>query len=463
MTIPAGVSPATSSVASGAGGMARALAEKISELVDAPLTSSAVTAVSNRLTHSLGVSLASTALQPFTTALDALTAEPGEAVVVGSSTRLAPGAAAFVNAVTAHSSLQEDCGPGGFREGSHPGTYVIPAALAAADLSGCSGDRLQRAIIAGYEAVHRLGLAVPPALSARRFRPVGVMGPFGAAVAAAYALGGDAEAVGRAIGIAANTSAGTSQGFVSGSMEPYFHAGFAARNGLLAASLAVAGAPSAELALEGEHGFFAVYAGQAALTDPLFADDERLAIEGLGSKKYAVCLQNQESIELADEVRELIGGREIDAVVLRRPNTPENGTASPGVGADGPYETRLQRQMSARFTAAAALLGRPVNRPFYFESAGSDAATHDLAERVHLQTSTSGDVEYVAHLSNGETVALAGRRPGILFPDDESFARLFLVRATPVLGEARASAALGQISLLGSAADARSLTKSFAL
>lgn len=441
-------------------GAAARLAAVLSGIATSPLSDSARAATIQRLLHALGVGLASTPLDPYAVSLRALTGERGASTVLASRETLSPGGAAFVNAVALHSSLQEDCGPGGYRDGSHPGVYIIPAALAAAESVGASGEQLLRGVAAGYEAANRVGASVPPGLISRKFRPVGVIGPFGAAVAAAAILGDGTDVIRRAIGIAANLSGGTSQGFVPGTMEPYFHAGFSARNGLLAAQLAVAGAPAAENALDGPHGFFAVYAGEPGRYETLTAPRERLAIEGLGSKKYAACLQNQESLELAAELARRLGGSQVRSAVLERPNTSANGTASPGVGAGPPYTTMLQRQMSARYTVAAALLGRNVRGPLYFQR--DDAEVARLADRIELRTAVEDEIALTAEL-DGEQASIRGRRESILFPTSAETAELFLTRAGPVLGTGGAAVAREHIEALPGLADVRQLTRALRL
>jgi 2-methylcitrate dehydratase PrpD len=441
-------------------GAAAMLAEVLSDIAAAPLSRPARSAAIQRLLHALGVGLASTRLDPYAVSLRALSGEPGMGTVLASCETLSAGAAAFVNAVSLHSSLQEDCGPGGYQDGSHPGVYIVPAALSAAESIGASGERLLRGLAVGYEAASRVGASVPAGLEARKFRPVGVIGPFGAAAAAAAILGDGADVIRRAIGIAANLPAGTSQGFVPGTMEPYFHAGFAARNGLLAAQLAVAGATAAENALEGPHGFFAVYAGEPGRYAALTAPRERLAIEGLGSKRYAACLQNQESLELATELVRRLGGARVRNAVLERPGTSANGIASPGVDAEPPYTTMLQRQMSARYTAAAALLGRDVRDSLFFRSVDTEAA--HLADRIELCTTAGDEIALTVEFDGGQE-SIIGRRPSILFPTALETAELFLTRAGTVLGAGGAAAARAEIEALPELADVRRLTSTLRL
>lgn len=430
-----------------------AIAQRADGILDAEL----MEAVKARLLHAIGVAVVGTTFEPYAVAARALDSDAGKTPLLASPGSYAPADAAFVNAVAAHSSLQEDCGPGGFEEGSHPGTYIVPAAMAAAHATHCSGEQLVRGVIAGYEAVGIIGRLAPSGLGHRRFRPVGVMGPFGAAAAVSKILGDDPATLAIAIAIASNVGGGTGQGFVSGTIEPYLHAGFSARNGYLAATLAHAGATASEDALDGDFGFFSVYAGEGPKT---VAPADTAAITRLGSKKYAVCLQNQESLELATELLPQINGRSIKSVRLSRPATSGNGTASPGVASSGPYTTMLQRQMSARFSVAAALLGRKVDDPRYFASADSDSEAERLAEQVELATSVSDVVQIEVTLAGTpEPLRLAGRRDSILFPGAAEVRQRFVGRVSSVIGSSSATAALSLVESLLETPDASVLTE----
>src|SRR6266540_31676 len=280
-----------------AGRMGR-LAGLIEEVAGSELADGQVAAVRSRLLHSLRVSLASAHLPAVDIALEAFTASRGHCVVIGRDVRLAAPDAAFVNGVIGHSSLQEDSGPGGLREGSHPATYVIPAALAAAEACRASGHRLILGILAGYETVSRIGAAAPAEIVDRRFRPLAIMGPFGAAAAAAVVRGLPGPRIAAALSIASNLAGGSTQGIFEGTMEPYFQAGAAARNGLLAAELAAAGAVTSEESLEGEFGFFATYGGRPGDLDELLRPRDHAGVDRVGSKRFAACLQNQETMAL---------------------------------------------------------------------------------------------------------------------------------------------------------------------
>src|SRR5205807_3976942 len=90
--------------------------------------------------------------------------------------------AALVNGVTCHALDYDDTHTGAI---AHVSVAVLPAALAAAQVTGARGADALTAAIAGNEIVTRLGLAVGAAFHGRGFHPTSVCGVFGATAAAA--------------------------------------------------------------------------------------------------------------------------------------------------------------------------------------------------------------------------------------------------------------------------------------
>jgi 2-methylcitrate dehydratase PrpD len=82
----------------------------------------------------------------------------------------------------------------------HPGAIVIPAALAAAQLTDATADDFLAAVVVGYEIAIRAGVA----LHARdpSYHASGAWGGLGAAAATARLLGLDAERTAHALGLA---------------------------------------------------------------------------------------------------------------------------------------------------------------------------------------------------------------------------------------------------------------------
>ena len=128
--------------------------------------------------------------------------------------RMAPGAAAFANAVLLHARIQEDAHPAG-----HVGVVVLPAALAAAEHTGADGEALLAGIVAGYETALRIGRGHAAAASRRGFRTTPLYGVIGAAAAAARLHGLATERTVDALALAANLAGGLREFAVAGTDE----------------------------------------------------------------------------------------------------------------------------------------------------------------------------------------------------------------------------------------------------
>jgi len=139
---------------------------------------------------------------------------------------------------------------------THPACVVIPAAWSVAAARGADGRTLLRAVLAGYEAVCRVGNAVGQA-HYRIWHNTATCGPFGSAFAVATLLDLDEDATVAALGNAGTQSAGLWQFLEEGAMSKHLHAGRAAEAGVLAAELAARGFTGPARILEGRKGFFA--------------------------------------------------------------------------------------------------------------------------------------------------------------------------------------------------------------
>ena len=160
--------------------------------------------------------------------------------------------AAFVNGTFAHAfELDDSFG------GVHPGSVVIPAAIAAGEKKGADGRAVITAIVAGYEILGRLSAAMRH-ISVRGHHPTGTIGPFGSAVAAGKIFGLDPHQMVAALGLAGNFPTGVCE-FYRGTMEKRVFAGRASDSGILACLLAQVGITGASTIFEGEFGFCKVF------------------------------------------------------------------------------------------------------------------------------------------------------------------------------------------------------------
>jgi hypothetical protein len=179
----------------------------------------------------------------------------GAATVLVTGTRLTRSGAAFVNAELILAGGKWDT----FRMLTHPGSAILPAALAVAEVEGASGRDYLVAIVAAYEVMLRLAADFIPTVMSRGFHAGPVFGIFGAAIAAARLMRLNADQIQHAIGQCVNLASGNLEGARTGGRS--VREGAAVRNGLLAVALAKHGVPASETALEGDAGFFHAYAG----------------------------------------------------------------------------------------------------------------------------------------------------------------------------------------------------------
>jgi 2-methylcitrate dehydratase PrpD len=179
----------------------------------------------------------------------------GVATVLCSGTRLTKAGAAFVNAEMILAGGKWDT----FRMLTHPGTAILPAALVAAEITGCSGKTFLTGVAAAYEVMERMASEFIPTVMSRGFHAGPVFGIFGAAVAAAKIQGLAAEQIHSAIAQCVNLAAGNLEGARSGGRS--LREGGAVRNALLAVAMARHGTPGGETTLEGEAGFYHAYTG----------------------------------------------------------------------------------------------------------------------------------------------------------------------------------------------------------
>ncbi len=169
--------------------------------------------------------------------------------------RFSRAGAAFINSEMIFAGGKWDT----FRMVVHANCAIVPAALVAAEATGCSGRDFLTGVAAGYEVTDRLAADFVPTVMARGFHAGPVFSIFGAAVAVARIMGLDAEQLHGTLAQCVNLAAGNLEGGRSGGRS--VREGAAVRNALLAVGLARQGIPGGETVFEGEAGFYFAYAG----------------------------------------------------------------------------------------------------------------------------------------------------------------------------------------------------------
>jgi len=172
----------------------------------------------------------------------------GPCTVWGLPGGAAPQAAALLNGTHAHLRELDDIGGGG-----HAGACQVPAALAAAELSGGDGKAVLLGLVAGHEIASRLtDGASYDTMTLHGWHTTGVYGALGAAAAAARVMGLDASGTAHALGLAGSYVGGTWAFMADGAMSKRVHPGRSAETGLTAALLARRGVTGPREVLDAE-------------------------------------------------------------------------------------------------------------------------------------------------------------------------------------------------------------------
>jgi len=130
------------------------------------------------------------------------------ATMLGHTSAVAPGDAAFANAVMGHGLVRQDMHPGSI---SHLGIVVIPALLAVAETGAVTGRDFVAAMVAGYEVGGQVGRALMDRGIAAIHRPTGITGSIAAAAACARLMGVPVDGIANAVALAANSTSGFNQ------------------------------------------------------------------------------------------------------------------------------------------------------------------------------------------------------------------------------------------------------------
>lgn len=306
-----------------------------------------------------------------------ITPTPQGAVLVGETHRAPAVDAALFHGTLAHALDYDDTNHPAY---AHPSAVLVPAMFALAEQSHASGEDLITAYIVGFQVLGKLGRALNFAHYQRGWHATSTFGTLAATAVAARLLRLSLAQTTMAIGIAASAAGGLRANF--GSMVKPLHAGYAARNGVLAALLAAHGMDASELALDHEYGFCEVFKDGAAY-DRAALDkwDEPLEIltrHGLALKSFPACGAAHTAIEAAIALRATIDGKPIRAV-----------TAHVAERAFAPLiyvvpRTPLEGKFSLHFCVAAALADGAVGLGTFTQQKLGDPRIRELIPRITM-------------------------------------------------------------------------------
>ena len=289
--------------------------------------------------------------------------------------RTDPASAALLNATSVHAIDYDDYS---FAMSGHPSAVLLPPVLALGEDAGLAGRDLIRAYAVGFEVAIMVSRTVNPDHYVHGWHPTGTLGAIGAACAAASLLGLDEDQVRNAIAVAVSSGAGLRQNFGT-DIKPY-HAGNAARSGVMAAQLAARGFAGHPATLEGPWGFFHVFTPErkerarpeGGLGHPWATLDP-----GITTKLFPACGSTHSAIGglldlrerglRADDVEHLtVGVTDIAYANLQYP-VPT---------------TALEGKFSMSYCAARTLVEGRLTIDHFSDAAVNDPALSDLVRRI---------------------------------------------------------------------------------
>jgi 2-methylcitrate dehydratase PrpD len=387
------------------------------------------------------------------------------ASVIGDADTWSPAAAALVNGTLAHSLDFDDTHA---RGSIHPSAPVVPAAFAAAEIDRASGADLLAGIVAGYEVLIRLSIALDPAAHYDRgFHPTATCGAFGAAAASARVLGLDADGIACAFGIVLSQAAGSMQFLHNGAWTKRFQVGYAAMNGLVAATLAAEGFRGAAEPLEGPSGFLAAYAPDAKPERALADLGSRWETLEIGVKPYPSCRYSHAALDALAALRaeHALEPAEIESVEVGLPRAGFQIIGEPKAQKRQP-ESTTDGQFSMPFLAAVVLRQGRLGWDDYARHLG-DPETLALAARVTSRVDPLAEAEFPAQMSGVVRLeTLRGKLERFVrvphgepenFPDDAELRAKLDALVEPWLSLERRDALLSALDRLERAPEAASL------
>ncbi len=336
---------------------------------------------------------------------------PPSATVLGCGFKSDIHHAVFVNGTTAEAIEAQD----GLRfGGNHPGTAVIPAALAIAEVSGFGGKAVIEAVVAGYEAANRPASAMHPWHTLGGFLPTGTCGTFGAAAAVARLKGYDAVGMQNTLGCAGFLAPiSMAEQLMGGFTVKIVQGGQAASAGLMAANLAGAGITGDWQVLEGSDlkgGFTQITTKVDPKLEKLTEDlGKHYTIMDIYFKPYTACRHTHGS---AQATLALLREQSIDIQDIKAIEVFTYGMAAIAVGKGiVPGDTFVNAQFSIPYVVAVCILDGVLGPIQLTEKRMDDQSLLALAGKVTVKMDEELNKIYPEKTSSRvEIVLLDGRR-----------------------------------------------------
>lgn len=337
---------------------------------------------------------------------------PGHSPIIGIGRRLAPREAAIMNGVLMHGLDYDDTHSRGV---IHATVSSFPCVFSLADKLDIDGDAMLTAYVAAMEVSTRLGAVAKGGFHQVGFHPTGLIGAFGATLAASRLLGLNVERAVMAQGIALSMASGSLEFLEDGAWTKRIHLGWAASVGITAATLAKHGYVGPRAAYEGRFGLFASHLGNLTKTIDIGLATEGLArswqIEEVSLKPFPACHFTHAAIDAALALHRKGAAKvgDIAEVTVLVPADVVKTVCEPVANKQTPANS-YDAQFSIPYLVGTALLrGRFTLDELEPEAIG-DPATLALAKRINYEVDPASTFprhytgEVVVKLKSGEVL-----------------------------------------------------------
>ncbi len=285
--------------------LSRAIAERVVALERGGVPQDVWQYLKLCLADAVGIAFASRHYEFSRKSLDSLgmLGSTGSSTIIGQPEPVALRDAALMNGLLIHGLDYDDTH---LASVIHCSASAFPAALALAEQRKLTGEELLLATLIAIEVDALLGTQAGGIFQQGGFHPTGVVGIFGATVAAARLMGGDVDVLLRAQGVALSLCSGSMAFLDDGSWTKRLHPGWAASAALQAAALGVSGFEGPGEAYGGRFGFYALYAPGTSVETEVVSSQlfQEWGLRTVAIKPYPICHFNHAPVDAALALRQ---------------------------------------------------------------------------------------------------------------------------------------------------------------
>ena len=301
--------------------------------------------------------------------------------------------AAFINSIMARALDYCD----GMVPGMHLGSSCVPAALAAAELTGgCSGKDFLTYLVVCAEAASRINACS----IYDGFKPTGVCAIFATTAIAGRMLKLNPKQMLNALALVFNRTGGSFQSNIDAALAVRVVVGFASQGGIMCAQLAKRGITGPRNFLKGQYGYFHLFGDDTYDTEVLFGGwGERVELTKAQFKRYPTCWPNTSSIDaILALVREKgLTPEAVDHIDITMTPYPYALVGHQFEIGDNPM---VSAQFNVRYSVASALLRKDFKLEHLDEPAIRDPRIMEIINRIDV--TADPDLEQRGH--NGAVV-----------------------------------------------------------